>query len=259
MKKRILIYVVLLFIITNMLMACTHKKQVSVNNNIMNCVLLGYDSIAHYYGSSEKMTELKRGNTRDSLFMNDFLQSAKEHAKNDSFRIVIKPTASADVIKTTKEIIDLLNQHALTGGRMLDTLDENEQKFFNTISLQDVVQRMNAEPLKLNLPKDENQQEPLSKGAIQDRVVVLFYGTDGIYIYTGSDINSGEKLTSKEFNDFLQAKKTNKKLWFLLKASENATYNNTVDMLDFFTQNKIEQYSLVDISKDEQAFLDKIK
>jgi len=114
-------------------------------------------------------------------------------------------------------------------------------------------------PLKLSLPRDEpNRPDSLSGFPKSSRLVILLSRSDDIYAYIGSDIEKGKKYTYPEITDFVKERRSDKNFSAVIKASENTTYKNTVDMLDVMTISDVKHYALVDITKEEEGHLHQI-
>lgn len=97
----------------------------------LNIILFGYDSIACYYGNSTELTDLRYGKITDSLFMDTILTNARDRKPG---LIVLKPGDGAAVLGNW-EYLDTLFKMNNFENRKIDTLDEKEQKFFNTTSI----------------------------------------------------------------------------------------------------------------------------
>lgn len=111
--------------------------------------------------------------------------------------------------------------------------------------------------MTLNMPKDENTD---SYQNVPTRLTVLLLKNDMVYGYYASTITGGRSLELKEVRDLIQEgikKYTRDSLVVIIKPGEEATYKNTVDMLDEMAINDIKKYSLVDISNEEKEFIAK--
>ena len=162
---------------------CAQRHSGGRTTNKLNFILLGYDSIACYYGNSNDIMDLKQGSLSDINFVQALMKTAKQRATDGKLALAIKPTASSNVGDDFKKLVDLLNNNDLQ-GRTLDTLDETEQKIFNRISLQDVINSSQSTPLHLNLPRDEPGQKDSGPGPSADRLVIFIFGDSGIYAYS---------------------------------------------------------------------------
>ena len=113
-----------------------------------------------------------------------------------------------------------------------------------------------AEPFKLKLPKDVPDSV---SGNISTRaqLVILLSGHNDIYAYRGSDIRKGKKYTYQEITNMLKDRKTDT-AFVVIRPAQSSTYHNIVDMLDVMTIAGIKHYALVDITKNEEAYLHEI-
>ena len=111
--------------------------------------------------------------------------------------------------------------------------------------------------LDLKLPKmgtdsvDSRYNRPMAS-----RLVILVFGNTDIYAYKGSYIGSGKKYRYQDLTDLLKAQETDTNFMVVIKPAKNCTYKNTVDMLDEMKIADVKRYALVDITDQEQNFLD---
>jgi biopolymer transport protein ExbD len=232
-------------------LACGQNANPSKNEkNKLTCILLGMDSLAYYYGDSTNAERAQQGHLSDATFMNKMITTAKEHATSDSsFVISVKPTMAGNVGEDFRSLVNLLNDKSLD-HRSLDSLNEIEKKTFNTVSPYDII---HSEPVRLHLPKDEQNEDTLPNNP--DRLVVLIYDEQGIYAYRGAVMTSGQKYSYAEFRALLQNQHSNGHFAVLIRPSGNCTYKNTVNMLDAMTLEKIKHYALASITAREETFL----
>ncbi|HLK30626.1 MAG TPA: hypothetical protein VKT28_18755 [Puia sp.] len=243
----------ILFFITHFLIGCNNTQNAS--ESVLSCILLGYDSIAIYQGNSSKMSGLERGKLNDSVFVNQIIKFAKEQSGNLNFKVAIKPTASGDVGTNLKKLVDLLNKNNIQ-NRSIDTLDDIEEKKFGIESLQ---KYLSPQPLNLYLPKDDSHEPKIDQSILKDAITVITFENEGIYAYSGTNIKSGEKYTYNQFRKFLLDKKSRGDIYVIIKPSKSCTYKNTVNMLDEMTIDNIKKYALVDLTKDEEKYLEELK
>jgi hypothetical protein len=75
-----------------------------------------------------------------------------------------------------------------------------------------------------------------------------------VYFYEGMDPTKLQASNFKLIREEIMKKKQNtnpEDLVVIIKPSEDATYKNTVDILDEMTINEIKRYAMVDITEDE--------
>lgn len=128
--------------------------------------------------------------------------------------------------------------------------------------------------MKLFMPKDEkdpkNQTEVKESGAL----TILLGKNNGIYYYEGQLKADGSNFQSSTFKDIrdeiIKKKKTvmdmgrslgypkdtlDKDFVVVIKPNTEATYKNTVDILDEMTINQVHRFALVKITEDENKLI----
>ena len=116
-----------------------------------------------------------------------------------------------------------------------------------------------SQPTAMNLfmPKDVDKPEEQNKVKESGAFTVLLGKEDVIYYYEGIDPSTPGNFrtaTFKTIRDEIIRKKQNtnpEDLVMIIKPSNDATYKNTVDILDEMTINEIKRYAMVDISDTE--------
>jgi len=111
--------------------------------------------------------------------------------------------------------------------------------------------------MQLFMPKDTDKKEEQNKAKESGALTVLLGKADQVYYYEGQLAPDGSNFKSTNFKgirDVLIDKKrrTNPEdLVIVIKPNEEATYKNTVDMLDEMAINEIKRFALVDITPNE--------
>ncbi|HYH16647.1 MAG TPA: biopolymer transporter ExbD [Flavisolibacter sp.] len=111
--------------------------------------------------------------------------------------------------------------------------------------------------MQLFMPKDTDKKEEQNKAKESGALTVLLGKGDQVYYYEGQLAPDGSNFKSTNFKgirDVLIDKKrrTNPEdLVIVIKPNEEATYKNTVDMLDEMAINEIKRFALVDITPNE--------
>jgi biopolymer transport protein ExbD len=116
-----------------------------------------------------------------------------------------------------------------------------------------------AQPTAMNLfmPKDVDKPEDQNKVKESGAFTILLGKQDIVYFYEGLDPateGNFRTATFKTIRDEIIRKKQSTKvddLVITIKPSEDATYKNTVDILDEMTISEIKRYAMVDISPVE--------
>jgi len=108
--------------------------------------------------------------------------------------------------------------------------------------------------MRLRLPKDTDKPEEQNKVKESGAFTILLGRNDQVYYYEGLDPTQLKSTNFKGIREEILKKKksTNPEdLVMIIKPSEEATYKNTVDILDEMTIAEIKRYAMVDISPGE--------
>jgi biopolymer transport protein ExbD len=111
--------------------------------------------------------------------------------------------------------------------------------------------------LKLFLPKDTDKPEEQNKVKASGALTIMLGKSDGVYYYEGELLPDGSNFKSSNFKDIRQEiinkkKSTNPQDFVVvIKPGPEATYKNTVDILDEMTINDVKRYAMVDIFDTE--------
>jgi len=112
--------------------------------------------------------------------------------------------------------------------------------------------------MELKMPKDEPRD--YNNQSSNSTLTLVLLKNNMLYGYFGNNINDGMNLEIKEASKIILEgvqKFTRDSLVVVIKPSEQATYKNTVAILDAMAINKIKKYSMVDMSKEEKEFINK--
>lgn len=114
--------------------------------------------------------------------------------------------------------------------------------------------------MKLNLPKDADEQE--QNKAKESGALTLLLGKDNnIFYYEGILASDGANFKSTNFKDIRgilldKKRRTDEKDFVVvIKATDESTYRNVIDILDEMSINVIKRYALVDISAGETSLV----
>jgi biopolymer transport protein ExbD len=135
--------------------------------------------------------------------------------------------------------------------------------------------------LNLNMPKDTKKDEELNKAKESGALTIMMGKDNGVYYYEGQlapDGSNFKQATFASIRDEIINKKKEviknhvhddkcPKIWaenkgdknscldrdfvVVIKPDEDATYKNTVDMLDEMTINNVKRYAMIDITPQE--------
>ncbi len=114
--------------------------------------------------------------------------------------------------------------------------------------------------MRMFLPKDVKNPEEQNK-VKNSAVITLMLGKDDkIYYYEGDDPTKLLQTTFKKVRDVVMDKKKRtdpKDFVVVLKPTPDATYKNTVNILDEMTIDEVKRYAMVDISPIEYQLIQK--
>ena len=143
--------------------------------------------------------------------------------------------------------------------------------------------------LNLNMPKDTKNDEELNKAKESGALTIMLGKNNEVYYYEGQLLPDGSNFKSGTFatirdeiiNKKKEVMKTHvhdsncPKIWaenkgdknscldrdfvVVIKPDEDATYRNTVDMLDEMTINNVKRYAMVDITPQELEVVKKVE
>ena len=143
--------------------------------------------------------------------------------------------------------------------------------------------------LNLNMPKDTKNEEELNKAKESGALTIMLGKNNGVYYYEGQLLPDGSNFKSANFatirDEIINKKKdvikthvhdsNCPKIWaenkgdknscldrdfvVVIKPDEDATYRNTVDMLDEMTINNVKRYAMVDITPQELEVVKKVE
>jgi len=114
--------------------------------------------------------------------------------------------------------------------------------------------------MKLNLPKDTDKPDEQNKLKESAALTVMPSKGDMVYYYEGLDPSKLQSSTFKKnaIRDIILDKKRRtdpKDFMVIIKPTKDATYKNTVDILDEMKIDDVKRYALVDITPDEYKFI----
>jgi biopolymer transport protein ExbD len=114
--------------------------------------------------------------------------------------------------------------------------------------------------MPMYLPKDVKNPEEQNK-VKNSAVITLMLGKDDkIYYYEGDDPTKMLQTTFKKVRDVVLDKKRRtdaKDFMVVLKPTPDATYKNTVNILDEMTIDEVKRYAMVDVSPTEYDLIKK--
>lgn len=111
--------------------------------------------------------------------------------------------------------------------------------------------------MRLFLPKDTEKPEDQNKIKASGALSIMLAKNNAIFYYEGELLPDGSNFKStnfKEIRDIIINKKKStdpKDFMVVIKPGPEATYKNTVDILDEMTINDVKRYAMVDIFDQE--------
>lgn len=128
--------------------------------------------------------------------------------------------------------------------------------------------------MKLIMPKDEDKPEDQTEIKESGALTIMLGGNNGLYFYEGQlkeDASNFKSSTYKEIRDVIINKKKevmehgrtlgypkdtlDKDFVVVIKPNADATYKNSVDILDEMTINGVRRFALIDITEDENKLI----
>jgi biopolymer transport protein ExbD len=118
--------------------------------------------------------------------------------------------------------------------------------------------------MDLFMPKDTDKDEELNKAKESGALTIMLGKNDHVFYYEGQLAPDGSNFKSTSFDPEKGIRKViiDKKrstsaedMVVVIKPSPEATYKNTVDMLDEMTINDVKRFALVDIAEGEEQLI----
>ena len=104
------------------------------------------------------------------------------------------------------------------------------------------------------------ETNPLKPGDVP--VSLLFNSDNTVFTYENNDLRSGQLFDYKTVRAFLARRMSESdsgKIVVLIKPAQKATYQNTVDILDEMTVNKVKRYVMLESTPAEESFIASLK
>lgn len=117
--------------------------------------------------------------------------------------------------------------------------------------------------MRLFLPKDTEKKDEENKVKESGALSIMLGKDNGVFYYEGQLATDGSNFKSSNFKDIRQViidkKKSTRADDFVvvIKPGPEATYKNTVDILDEMTINEVKRYAMVDIFDVELELMKK--
>lgn len=117
--------------------------------------------------------------------------------------------------------------------------------------------------MRLFLPKDTEKPEDQNKVKASGALSIMLGKSNGVFYYEGELLPDGSNFKSSNFKDIREVIINKKKstnpddFVVVIKPGPEATYKNTVDILDEMTINEVKRYAMVDIFDVELQLMKK--
>ena len=119
--------------------------------------------------------------------------------------------------------------------------------------------RSSPTTLTLHMPKDSEDSVDRYNN-VKTKLTLILLKDDRVFGYYGDLIKDGRSVLISETDKLIENGRkmfSKDSLVVVIKPTETASYKETVDMLDQMTINKIEKYTMADLSKEEKEFINK--
>lgn len=114
--------------------------------------------------------------------------------------------------------------------------------------------------MKLFLPKDVKNPDEQNKVKESAVLTIMPAKDNRVYYYEGLDPSKIQPSDFKAIRDVIldkQRRTDPKDFMVIIKPDKDATYKNTVDMLDEMTIDEVHRFALVDLTPAEYGFIQK--
>ncbi len=196
------------------------------------------------------MLDLLYGKLTDSLFLDSLIGKATVRMPG---LILLKPCDGGNVMPNWEYLDTLLKAHHFV--TKVDTLDPREEQFFNN---QSVFKILPKEPLKLFLPKGEDEKEAPDTSA--NRLVVLMPSDQEYFVYNGTRVANGRSASFEDIKAYLSARNKKHEISVVIKPGKKCSYQSVVNILDLMTTTNVKNYSWkIGRRRKKQLFIHKEK
>jgi biopolymer transport protein ExbD len=109
--------------------------------------------------------------------------------------------------------------------------------------------------MPLTMPDEEENPEPRRQRVNENNVLhIALQENNKVYWWMGNDEPVQTDYTRHGLRKlFLEKRQTNPNLFILVKPGAHSRYENIIDLLDELQIAKMERYSIVDLTKDDEA------
>ncbi|MFT3935206.1 MAG: biopolymer transporter ExbD [Chitinophagaceae bacterium] len=240
-----------------LLFAACKTSPHSHQHNLSLIVLT--DTIVAYAGNLDKETKIER------IAMNekDFKALIERiYGGDTSDEIFLKPEAMANVIGNTESIITWCKDLKIATPQIVPSSPE-DNKYLGFAGMPEGFYDNFKKPesVHLNLPQEEQVKsiKPTDK-----TYTILLLKNDIAYVYLGEDperkVAMAKISDSAIKNCLIEGQKKYKNDFFvIIKPLKDASYRNTVDILDEMISNDIKRYSMIESTEADVILAEKLQ
>lgn len=251
MKK--LIWVIQVIMI---LLSCKSQPNRQAADQNKLSVLIFQDSVIVYNSIFEKNTAYKKYlHTEPEKLREVIEQNRLKYGFQSEILLKIAIVVGADFGDHIHYMADISTQNSGPDLKIAD-ITETEEQFFRVLPFKRSFIDSFNKPLALDLkmPKDVPDEEKIINE--ENAFTVIILSDKGGWAYTGTNYGSGFLYDTEELGQMLEKKnkETGDSLAVIIKPAKSASYKATVDILDQMTIHHIKYYTIVKLSKEEEAY-----
>jgi biopolymer transport protein ExbD len=249
MKK--LIWVIPVIIV---FLSCKSQPERKAAEENKLSVLIFYDSVIVYNGIFDKNTAYKKYLPTESEKLKEVIErNRRKYGAQSEILLKIANVGGGDLADLIHHMGDISIQNSGPDLKIAD-ITETEEQFFSVFPFKKSFIDSLRKPLtlELNMPREDPEEKKLSPASL---TLILF--EDSI-IYYHTSLKNARKASYKgdlSIRKVIQKEKKDvpeKDLMIVIKPTDNATYANTVDVLDEMTINNIKRFAMVKVTKEEE-------
>ncbi len=194
------------------------------------------------------------GNTKQSP------QKVNEPIRKNLGKLIADYKIRSSGLKTSFLVKDDPKSQHTVFRKVIDALKDNDEFKYNLIS-EDPVSRnseKNEQEMHLSLPESQVERPNEAQyDNIESKLTLLLLDATSIYGYTGKYVKNGKVYDYKNIRNIIKeaSKKYKNKLVVIIKPGKDASYRNTVDILDEMTIYKIKRFAMLKMNAQEKTFI----
>jgi biopolymer transport protein ExbD len=220
-------------------------------------VLIFHDSVIVYNGVFDKTTAYKKYLLTEPEKLKEVIeQNRRKYGSQSEILLKIANKGGADLADLIQYMGDISTQNSGPDLKIAD-ITETEEQFFSVFpfkkSFLDSLSKPSA--LELNMPGEGPEEKKLPPASL---TLILFEDSIIYYHKSLKDARKASYTGARSIRKVIQQEKKDvpeKDLIIIIKPTGNATYTNTVDVLDEMTINNIKHFAMVKVTKEEEEAL----